>query len=99
MAASSTEPKSARRKTTLRLPDDVYETAREGAALGLAESESAFIADAVRRRAREVRHARMRRLADEAMADPGFVADMRETMAAFGPLDSQDWPASEIDAP
>lgn len=95
MAASSTEPKPARRKTTLRLPDDVYETAREGAALGLAASESAFIADAVRRREREVRHARMRRQADEAMADPGFVADMRETMAAFETSDTRDWPVSD----
>jgi len=51
--------------------------------LGLAATQSEFIEEAVRRRAREVREARLRRLAQEAMDDPDFVADMRETMQAF----------------
>ena len=46
---------------------------------------------------REERYARMRRLAAEAMADPRFVADMRETMHAFRHVDSEGWPSYEED--
>ena len=42
---------------------------------------------------REARHALMSRLAAEAMADPGFVADLHETMQAFRHVDQEDWPA------
>jgi len=40
---------------------------------------------------REARHAEMRRLAAEAMADPQFVADLRETMQAFRHVDKENW--------
>ena len=40
----------------------------------------------------ETRYARMRALAAEAMADPGFVADLRETMHAFRHVDLENWP-------
>ena len=40
---------------------------------------------------REARQARMRQLADEAMNDPGFVADMQATMAAFRHVDAETW--------
>lgn len=79
---------------TLHLPDDLYATAEEAVALGLAPSQSDFIQDAIRRRAREVRHARMDKLAEEAMNDPDFVADMRETMEAFHHVDKEHWPPS-----
>jgi hypothetical protein len=58
-------------------------TLNEAVAMGLATSAGGFIEQAICSRAREVRHARMRRLADEAMSDPQFVQDMHETMAAF----------------
>ena len=61
---------------TLNLPDDVYATAEE----------------AMRLRTREVRHARMRKLASEAMADPDFVTDLQETMQAFRHVDNENWP-------
>lgn len=76
----------------LELPDDVYATAEEAVKLGLAPSQSSFIEEAIRLRAREVRHARMRLLAQEAMADPDFVADMQETMQAFRHTDAENWP-------
>jgi hypothetical protein len=41
---------------------------------------------------RAARHARMRGLAVEAMADPDFVADLRETMQAFRHVDEEHWP-------
>lgn len=39
----------------------------------------------------------MRALAAEAMADTGFVADLRETMHAFRHVDKENWPAWEDD--
>jgi hypothetical protein len=35
----------------------------------------------------------LRDQAEAAMRDPGFVADMRETTAAFAIADADDWPA------
>jgi Ser/Thr protein kinase RdoA (MazF antagonist) len=83
----------ARRKVTLRLHAQLHETAQEAVRLGLAATQTAFIEDSIRMRAREVRHARMRRLADEAMGDPGFVADMRATVEEFRHADQECWPA------
>ncbi len=77
---------------TLELPDDVYAAAEGAVTLGLAHSQTAFIEEAVRLRMQEVRHARMRKLAAEAMADPDFVADLRETMYAFRHVDKENWP-------
>ncbi len=77
---------------TLELPDDVYAATEEAVALGLASSHTAFIEEAIRLGMREIRHARMRTLAAEAMADPDFVADLRETMHAFCHVDKENWP-------
>ena len=77
---------------TLELPDDIYATSEEAVNLGLAPSQSSFIEEAIRLRTREVRHARMRILAAEAMADPDFVADLQETMQAFRHTDTENWP-------
>ena len=38
------------------------------------------------------RHARMRVLAEEAMADPDFVSDLNETRQAFQYVDRENWP-------
>lgn len=53
--------------------------------------------EAAWRQEREARHARMRDLAAEAMADPGFVADLRETMHAFRHVDKDHWPLYDAD--
>lgn len=77
---------------TLHLPEDLYATANEAVSLGLAPSQESFIEEAIRRRILEVRHARMRLLAAEAMADPGFVADMQDTLEDFRQVDQENWP-------
>jgi len=77
---------------TLELPDDIYAAAEEAVTLGLASSHTAFIEEAIRLRMREIRHARMRKLAAEAMADPDFVADLHETMHTFRHVDKENWP-------
>ena len=51
--------------------------------LGLAASGRNFIEEAIRLRTRAVRNVRLRLLAQEAMADSDFVADMRETNTAY----------------
>ena len=48
--------------------------------------------EAARLLAREKRHALMRLLAVEAMADPDFVADLRETTYAYRHVDRENWP-------
>jgi hypothetical protein len=86
------ETPPVRNKVTLRLPVQLHETAQEAVRLGLAATQTAFIEDSIRMRARVVRHARMRWLADEAMGDPGFVADMRATMGDFRHVGQERWP-------
>ncbi|MDQ2688121.1 MAG: hypothetical protein M3Y28_09675 [Armatimonadota bacterium] len=93
--ATLTAPAGNMHEITLHLPEDLYETAQEAVTLGLAASDTDFIEEAVRRRILEVRHARMRILAAEAMADPGFVADMHDTMNAFCYADAENWPEPE----
>lgn len=92
-------PRAARTKLTLRLPKELVQTAEEAVSLGLAANTTAFIEEAMRTRIREVRHARLRLLAAEAVADPGFVADMRETAEAFSPVLTDQWPLEEQDGP
>ena len=77
---------------TVELADDAYATAEEAVRLGIASSQSSFIEEAIRLRTREVRHARMRVLTEQAMADPDFVSDMRDTMQAFQHTDKENWP-------
>jgi hypothetical protein len=93
MPAISKQP--IRTKLTVRLAEDTMRTVNEAVAMGLAPSSNAFIDDAIRAKAREVRHARLRKLAEEAMSDPLFVQDMHETMAAFEPIDRERWPDYE----
>jgi hypothetical protein len=81
-----------KQKVTLRLSPDVMQTAQDAVSLGIAPNATAFIEDAIRARAREVRHARMRQLAQEAMADPDFVADMHDTVRSFDAVAGENWP-------
>ncbi len=92
VANVTTTTTDKRRKMTLRLPTDLYATTQEAVRLGLAPTENAFIQDAIRRRARDLRHAQMRRLAEEAMDNPGFVAHMPGTMEAFAAVDAEHGP-------
>src|SRR5438477_10324660 len=93
-------PSKLRHKVTLRLSPDAFSTAQEAVELGISPNQNAFIEDSIRLRAREVRHARMRAQAEEAMNDPGFVADMRDTMEAFKHADTEFWPiAYPADSP
>src|ERR1043166_9055064 len=87
-----TPRESSRHRITLRLPANLHATVQEAVSLGLAPNQNAFIEDSIRLREREVRHARMRLLAQEAMQDPAFVADMRDTMQAFHHVDREAWP-------
>ena len=86
-----TKPLSLRHKITLRLSPAALSTAQEAVELGISPNQNAFIEDAIRLRAREVRHVRMRRQAAEAMSDCDFVNDMRETMRAFESADRDGW--------
>lgn len=81
-----------RRKISLRLSLALHDAVQEAVRLGLAPNQNTFIEDSIRMREREVRHARMRHLAAEAMADPDFVVDMRGVMAEFQYVDSEAWP-------
>jgi hypothetical protein len=89
---SSAIKEHGKQRVALRLAPDVMQTAKEAVGLGIAPTATAFIEDSIRARRREVRHALMTRMAEEAMADPEFVADMRETMDAFEPSTSEGWP-------
>ena len=80
---------------TVELADDAYATAEEAVRLGIASSQSSSIEEAIRLRTREVRHARMRVLAEQAMADPDFVSDMRDSMQAFQHTDKENWPVCD----
>jgi hypothetical protein len=80
----------SKHKVTLRLTEDLIKTTYDAVESGLAVSATAFIEDPIRARVREVRHARMRRLAAEAVADPDFIADMRDVSAAFEPAHRLD---------
>lgn len=85
-AFARTISSNLRHKVTVRLSPDAFSTAQEAVELGLSPNQNAFIEDAIRLRAREVRHARMRIQATQAMSDLGFVEDMRETMRTFSLL-------------
>jgi len=81
-----------RQRLTVRLSPELYAATQEAVRLGLAPNQNSFIEEAIRRCTREIRHLRLRRLADEAMKDPGFVADMRGTMVKFAHVDRENWP-------
>ena len=88
--ATREEPGAAS-KVDLRISPDLYAATQEAVRLGLAPNQNAFIEDAIRMRTREIRHHRLRRLADEAMNDSGFVADMRGAMEDFRYVDQENW--------
>lgn len=88
MSVASRPAPPAKQRITVRLPADLMTASQEAVQMGLAKNPSEFIEEAVRRYSRQVREEKLRRLAREAMADPDFVADMRETADAFRFADS-----------
>lgn len=85
-------------KLTLRLSSDVMRTTNNAVESGYAPTITAFVEEAIRAKAIEVRHAQMRKLAAEAMADPDFVSDMHETMTSFDSFNRDGWNvASDIE--
>jgi len=90
-ALARTIRSNPRHKVTVRLSPDAFSTAQEAVELGISPNQNSFIEDAIRLRAREVRHARMRIQAAAAMSDRGFVEDMRATMRAFESADRDGW--------
>ena len=78
-----------KQRVTVRLSAELINATVEAVRLGLAATQSEFIEEAVRARTREVRQESLRRLAREAMNDPDFVSDMRETMQAFQFADAE----------
>lgn len=80
------------------LPAEVREALRRGEEIVLMRDD-APVARIVpvpqnppRRRTNRMPHEEMERQAREAMADPDFVADMRNTQAAFADVDARNWP-------
>ena len=55
-----TVPSNLCHKVTLRLSPNAYSTAQETVELGMSPNQNAFIEDAIRLIAREVRHTRLR---------------------------------------
>src|SRR5689334_1863800 len=60
--------------------------------IGLDGSQTAKPTRTNRQRVRESSHAHLHERAQEAMADRDFIADVRETMDAFGYVDRENWP-------
>jgi len=82
-----------------KLPAEVQEALRRGEEVVLTRDDAPvarivpFVKDKPRRRANRMGHEEMDRLAREAMADPDFAGDMRDTQAAFSKVDALNWPA------
>lgn len=82
----STKPK---RKVTYSLPEELIEdiacVVREGAA----PSYSAFVEEALTEKVRAAREEALAGAFAHAAADPAFLADVEETMAAFRHVDTE----------
>ena len=88
-------PTNPRRKVTYSLPEELVEAITSVVREGAAPSYSAFVERALNK---EVRRAREKALADafaDAAADPGFLADIDETMRAFRHVDDEAEGADE----
>lgn len=83
MATRSTQ------KATFVLPAQVLAEIRHMVQLGLADSASALVRDALERRLKELREEQLRREFVAAARDPAFMADLDETMAAFHSADAE----------
>ena len=85
------------------LPADVQEALRRGEEVILTRHDAPvariipFVETRQHCRPNRMTREEMERQAQEAMADPDFVADMREIQRAFPDVDSRNWPVFDSD--
>lgn len=77
------------RKATFVLPAQVLEEIRRVVKLGLANSASALVREALELRLRELWEEQLRQEFATAARDPAFLADIDDTMAAFHSADAE----------
>jgi len=78
-----------RKKVTLTLPADLVADVQSLVAEGRAASQSAFMADALAQKVREVQAVRLREEFRCAADDPLFLRDVEETEQAFLAADAE----------
>ena len=71
------------KKTTVQMHTSTLDAVRHAVESGAAASQNQFVEDAVIEKLRELRRARVYAAYEEAARDEAFMADMRETTAAF----------------
>ncbi len=85
------------------LPTEVQEALRRGEEVILTRNDAPIarivpVAETKPfRRANPLPRDEMEKQVREAMADPHFIADMRETQAVFSAVDAQEWPVFDKD--
>jgi hypothetical protein len=72
------------RKVGWQVRQSVVEAVKEAVENGLAESQNAFVEDALLRRLKELRRDKIYSAYEEAAQDPLFMEDMRSIGEAFG---------------
>ncbi|MBV8063423.1 MAG: hypothetical protein JOY51_07505 [Nevskia sp.] len=77
------------RKVTFVLPAQVVTEIRQAVDLGLADSASSLVREALEARLRLLREEQLRREFAAAARDPDFLADIDESMAAFRHIDAE----------
>jgi Arc/MetJ-type ribon-helix-helix transcriptional regulator len=82
----STQPK---RKVTYSLPQELIDDVARVVSDGAAPSYSAFVEQALTEKVRKAREEALATAFSEAAADPEFLADVEDTMEAFGHLDNE----------
>ncbi|HPD07592.1 MAG TPA: ribbon-helix-helix domain-containing protein [Candidatus Bipolaricaulis sp.] len=81
--AEMAQPPEKRKKVTLTLPAGLVADVQALVAEGRAASQSAFVADALAERVRQIQQTRLREEFLRAAADPLFLHDVEETERAF----------------
>jgi hypothetical protein len=71
------------KKVGWQVSESVVDAVKEAVANGAAESQNAFVEDALRRRLKELRRAKVYSAYEEAAQDPIFMEDMRSISEAF----------------
>ena len=79
--------KSAGRKVTVSLPEDVLAALDAAVARGITPCKSAFVERALQKELQEMRLQERQALWQEASRDPLFLRDLAETAEAFGRAD------------
>lgn len=80
---ATSDPDDRPRKMGWQVRQSVAEAVREAVESGAAESQNAFVEEALIRRLRELRRERVYSAYEEAAQDPAFMRDMRVTSEAY----------------